>query len=317
MSKIIQPSRSGLKEAATALQQGHLVAFPTETVYGLGGDARAPMAVAAIFDVKQRPTFNPLITHIKDFEAAHALGAFNETASLLARHFWPGALTLVVPRRADCEVADLASAGNMTIALRVPSHRVAQDLLMAAQMPIAAPSANISGRLSPTRAEHVRAALGHHELVKLILDGGATDHGLESTIIGCFDDEVYLLREGAITREEIEKVLGKKLAPMKGSEKIKLSPGRLTSHYAPRASLRLNIAELQTDEALLAFGAHQMNPDQQRNLSDTGNLREAAANLFAMLHELDQCADKIAVMPIPMTGLGRAINDRLTRAAKT
>ena len=173
---------------------------------------------------------------------------------MLARHFWPGALTLVVPRRADCEVADLASAGNMTIALRVPSHRVAQDLLMAAQMPIAAPSANISGRLSPTRAEHVRAALGHHELVRLILDGGATDHGLESTIIGCFDDEVYLLREGAITREEIEKVLGKKLAPMKGAEKIKLSPGRLTSHYAPRASLRLNIDELQPDEALLAFG---------------------------------------------------------------
>ncbi len=315
MSKIIPPDAKSVKDAANALRQSALVAFPTETVYGLGGDATSPLAVAKIFEAKQRPAFNPLITHIIDLAAAEALGVFNDAARRLARRFWPGPLTLVVPRRVDCAVADLACAGGATIALRVPAHLVAQKLLAAAQMPIAAPSANLAGRLSPTRAEHISASL--RDRVAYILDGGAADYGLESLIIGCFDDGVYLLRNGAIAQEEAEAVLGAPLAQAAGDKETKLSPGRLAAHYAPAAALRINASALRPDEALLAFGRHRLSAPVMRNLSPSGDLREAASNFFAMLHELDQCADKIAVMPVPMTGLGRAINDRLTRAAKT
>ena len=315
ISKIIRPDETGLSQAANALKHGRLVAFPTETVYGLGGDATSSSAVASIFDAKQRPTFNPLIIHTADSMTAKTLGVFNEAASILARHFWPGPLSLVVPRSSDCPVCDLACAGGQTIALRVPAHEVAQKLLAKMDRPIAAPSANISGRMSPTLAAHASSSLEASDAVAFILDGGATDYGLESTIIGCFDDQVFLLRHGAVAQEDIEKLAGTLLLP-DDDEKIKLSPGRLAAHYAPHARLRLNIKQLQSDEALLAFGRHHLRAKHMRNLSPSGDLREAAAHLFAMLHELDDCADKIAVMPIPMTGLGRAINDRLMRAAK-
>lgn len=304
-------SNSALAEAAAILRAGGLVAFPTETVYGLGADARNDRAVARIFEAKGRPQFNPLIVHVSGAAEAATLVEFTPLARQLAEAFWPGALTLVLPRRPASGLSLLVSAGLDTVAVRAPSNGLAQDLLAAARCPIAAPSANRSGSVSPTMAAHVEESLGAR--VELILDGGATALGIESTVVGFDGDAAVLLRPGAVPREEIEAVTG----PLKAAGGAIVSPGQLASHYAPDAPIRLNAARVEGDEALLGFG-----PDVPRgaravmNLSEKGDLTEAAANLFAMLRALDKAgAARIAVMPIPRHGLGEAINDRLARAA--
>jgi L-threonylcarbamoyladenylate synthase len=297
-------------QAAAALIGGKLVAFPTETVYGLGADATQDQAVAQVFAAKNRPSFNPLIVHVASLDEAVALGEFGEEASELAKLFWPGPLTLVVRRRKGCAVSLLASAGLPTLALRVPKHPLAQALLKAARRPIVAPSANPSGRISPTTAAHVQEGLG--EKVSLILDGGPSEIGLESTIVGFPGDRATLLRPGGLAREDIERALGRKLGSG-GDAKKPSAPGQLESHYAPRARLRLNAEAPQEGEAYLAFGEA---PAARFNLSAKGDLVEAAANLFRLLHELDAAGSEvIAVAPIPAHGLGEAINDRLVRAA--
>jgi L-threonylcarbamoyladenylate synthase len=294
------------------LAEGGLVAFPTETVYGLGADARSDEAVAAIFAAKGRPKFNPLIVHVESLAAAERYGVFDARAKALAARFWPGALTLVVPRRQDCDVSWLATAGLETIALRVPVHPIAQQLLQTFGGPLAAPSANRSGSVSATTARHVAESLG--DAVALILDGGATTHGLESTIVG-LDGAATLLRPGAITRADIEAVVGP-LGRGTDSEDAPHSPGRLKRHYATATPLRLNATAVESDEALLAFGVPLAAARATLNLSPSGDLIEAAAHLFAMLRKLDaEGARAIAVMPIPTHGLGEAINDRLQRAA--
>jgi len=296
-SLILPAEDAAIEEAAEILRRGGLVAFPTETVYGLGADARNGRAVAAIFAAKGRPRFNPLIVHVRDMDQAEILAQFSKPARALAERFWPGALTLVLPRKADAGLSDLVSAGLETIALRMPSQPIAQRLLAAAGIPIAAPSANPSGRVSATTAAHVAEGLN----VDLILDGGATQLGLESTIVGFDGEKPVLLRPGAISRQEIEAVVGKLSQP--AGKKIS-SPGQMRSHYAPRARMRLDATDARADEALLAFGPHV--PAGAR----------VTRNLSAMLRDLDASgAASIAAMPIPEQGLGEAINDRLRRAA--
>jgi L-threonylcarbamoyladenylate synthase len=295
--------------AVAALERGELVAFPTETVYGLGADATSDVAVARVFAAKGRPRFNPLISHVPALDDAEELGEFNAAARRLATAFWPGPLTLVLPRRPGCPVSLLASAGLPSIAVRSPRHPLAQTLLRAFGRPIVGPSANPSGHLSPTTAEHVRAGLG--DRVSVILDGGPCALGLESTVVACLDEAPVILRPGAIPRPEIEEVLGHPLAAVSPDAPLH-SPGQLASHYAPRARLRLNAEAARPGESYLGFGAHE----GAHNLSPSGDLVEAAANLFRMLHELDASGTAaIAVAPIPATGLGEAINDRLARAA--
>ncbi len=309
---LVPATHLNIIDAARRLREGGLVAFPTETVYGLGADATDGQAVACIFEAKARPKFNPLIVHVASPGMAERLGHFSETSRELARAFWPGALTLVVERAPDCAASELVSAGLSTIALRMPAHEIARDLIAAAGVPLAAPSANLSEHLSPTAAAHVLEELG--DKAGTILDGGPCPLGLESTVCGIFDDEVILLRPGAIPRERIETVIG----PLSVRTLDKAhAPGQMTRHYAPRTKLRLDAASAGPGEALLAFGssapAHE---GPTRNLSPSGDLTEAAANLFAMLRELDAGgASAIAVMPIPTHGLGEAINDRLLRAA--
>jgi L-threonylcarbamoyladenylate synthase len=295
-----------IARAAQRLRAGNLVAFPTETVYGLGADAGNGEAVAAIFAAKGRPSFNPLIVHVASPEEAERHVVLPPGARKLAQAFWPGALTLVAPRRPGSTLSLLVSAGLDTVAIRMPAHPVARALLTAAGLPVAAPSANPSGRISATTAAHVAEGLG--EKVDMILDGGATPLGLESTVIGFDGETPVLLRPGAITRAEIEAVAG----PLAAAGGAVRSPGQLQSHYAPQARLRLNAARAETGEALLGFGPVQ---DAWLNLSPSGDLREAASNLFAMLRDMDEQVEAIAVSPIPATGLGEAINDRLMRAA--
>ena len=303
--------------AARALREGKLVAFPTETVYGLGADAGNDAAVAGIFEAKGRPRFNPLIIHVPSPEAALPLATFPQAARRLAEAFWPGPLTLVLPRAADAPISHLATAGLPTVALRVPDHPLALAFLEACARPVAAPSANVSGRLSPTEAEHVaESPLAAH--LAVILDGGECRVGVESTIVG-FDEEgaPVLLRPGGIPRETLERVLGRpvKRAQTPG-EKSPSAPGQLSSHYAPRARLRLNVSHPQPGEMFLAFGPDAPKGVPGLNLSPSGDLKEAAANLFAYLHILDDTGvESIAVAPIPEEGLGEAINDRLRRAA--
>ena len=298
---------SDVRKAAEILRGGGLAAIPTETVYGLGADATNDLAVARIYEAKGRPHFNPLITHVAKVEAALALADFPAEARTLAARFWPGPLTLVLPRKAGCPVSLLASAGLPSIALRVPHHALAQELLREVGRPIVAPSANPSGRISPTTAAHVREGLGAK--VDMILDGGRCAVGLESTIVGLLDDTPRLLRAGGLARENIEEVLGRKLeAALAGTFH---APGQLESHYAPRAKMRLNANEWREGEGRLGFGAF----DAPLNLSRKGDVVEAAANLFSMLHQLDATGSStIAVAPIPEVGLGEAINDRLRRA---
>jgi L-threonylcarbamoyladenylate synthase len=297
-------------EGVDALRRGLLVAFPTETVYGLGADATSDTAVAKLYAAKGRPSFNPLISHVPNAEAAYALGNFSNDAKKLAAAFWPGPLTLVVPRAATCPVSFLASAGMDSLALRVPDHPLALRLLAKVGRPIVAPSANPSGRISPTTAGHVRAGMGGR--VSIIIDGGPCAVGVESTVVGFLGSGAKLLRHGGLTRAAIEQVLGYPLAEEFDASQPH-SPGQMESHYAPRAKLRLNAKSPDEGESYLGFGAFKNGP---HNLSTEGNVVEAAANLFRFLHEMDdEGADAIAVAPIPNVGLGEAINDRLRRAA--
>ena len=307
--------------AARILAGGGLVAFPTETVYGLGADATNAAAVAKLYAAKGRPAFNPLIAHVADAAAAHALARFDAAADTLAAAFWPGPLTLVLPKSAACPVAELATAGLDTIAVRVPAHPVARALIAAIGRPVVAPSANRSGHVSPTTADHVIADLAAR--IDLVLDGGPTTVGIESTILACLGGSVTLLRPGGVPRDAIERALGRRVDEARVAAEdgeVPLAPGMLVSHYAPRAALRLDADDVQAGEALLAFGsALPAGADRAAtilNLSARGDLIEAAANLFSHLRELDRAgAARIAVMPIPHDGLGEAINDRLMRAA--
>lgn len=312
MTRIRAATAEAIADAAELLRQGGLVALPTETVYGLGADARQGPAVARIYEAKGRPSFNPLIVHCAGLERAQRYAVFSSPATRLAEQIWPGALTLVLPLRRTSGLSSLVTAGLPSVALRVPAHPVARALLSEFDGPIAAPSANPSGRISPTTARHVETGLG--PAVDLILDGGACPVGVESTILDMSTDTPRLLRAGGLPVEEITECLGR--MPVLGAEDPKgkiTAPGQLSSHYAPRAELRLNATEFRQDETGLGFGPA---PGAQLNLAPDGDLRKAAANLFAMLHELDATgAQRIAVSPIPETGLGLAINDRLRRAA--
>jgi L-threonylcarbamoyladenylate synthase len=298
------------------LRGGKLVAFPTETVYGLGADATNDRAVAAIYAAKGRPEINPLIIHVASVAALDGLIEWNNTAQLLAGQFWPGPLTLVLKRKTNCPISLLASAGMDTLAVRIPSHPIAQRLLAEAGIPIAAPSANASGKLSPTTPMHVAESLGNK--VDYILAGGKTQIGVESTVLNLTSDKPQILRPGGVTKEQLEKLLG----PIEDASPVQpdapLSPGMLASHYAPNLPLRLNAGHVGANEALLAFGPARFikGGAARLNLSETGDMHEAAANLFAMLRQLDQPGlDGIAVMTIPEKDLGAAINDRLRRAA--
>ncbi len=308
-TEILRSDPDGLARAATLLSEGALVAFPTETVYGLGGDARNDRAVAGIFAAKGRPQFNPLIVHVDSVETAKRYVAWTDTADRLASAFWPGPLTLVLPLRPDAGLSPLVTAELPTLAIRVPAHPVARALLAAFDGPVAAPSANPSGRISPTSADHVTAGLSGR--IAAVVDGGGCDVGLESTIVGLADAPT-LLRPGGLPQEALEAALGAPLA-QHGSGDPLSAPGQMTSHYAPGAPVRLDATDLRPGEKLLGFGKVEA---AAMNLSPSGDLTEAAANLFHHLHAMDALgAETIAVSPIPDHGLGRAINDRLRRAA--
>lgn len=314
---ILPPTAANFARSARLLRAGKLVAFATETVYGLGGDATSDRAVAAIYAAKGRPRFNPLIVHVPSLQAAERLVMFDARARKLARRFWPGPLTLVLKRRADCPISWLASAGLDSLAVRIPSHPAARRLLLSARVPVAAPSANRSGRVSPTTAAHVAESFAGTRgaaQVAAILDGGACDVGLESTVLDLSGPKAMLLRPGGVPREALARVIGRLHAPTKGPLR---SPGQLKSHYAPRLKLRLR-ARPRAGEAFLAFGRipRGVPADAVLNLSARRDLAEAAANLFAMLRAIDRPQfSRIAVAPIPERGLGAAINDRLRRAA--
>lgn len=307
-TELLPPDAAGIARAAQHLAAGALVAFPTETVYGLGADARNSLAVARIFEAKGRPRFNPLIVHVASLELAQTYVHWSHQAEVLARAFWPGPLTLVLPLRADAGLSDLVTADLPSLAIRVPAHPLARQLLTAFNGPVAAPSANPSGRISPTTAAHVIAGLDGR--IEAVLDGGPCPVGLESTIIG-LTGEPTLLRHGGLAQEQIEALLGHPLQQDTTPGKL-TAPGQMESHYAPNARIRLHATSAAPGEVLLGFGPMPCT----LNLSPTGSLTEAAANLFPHLHRLDAGdANTIAIAPIPETGLGRAINDRLRRAA--
>jgi L-threonylcarbamoyladenylate synthase len=321
-TRMLSSDAAAIAEAADCLARGGLVAFPTETVYGLGADATNGEAIARLYAAKGRPKFNPLIAHVTDIAAAQVLARFNADALKLAEVFWPGPLTLVLPRTASCLVADLATAGLETIAVRIPKHPVAQDLLRSLGRPIVAPSANRSGHVSPTTAQHVHDDLDGR--IDLIVDSGPTEVGLESTIVACLDSAPRLLRAGGIPREDIGRItgifVGSEPHRDEAAHEAPLAPGMLASHYAPRTPVRLNAQHVEAGEALLAFGSKLPEGFERAmaiaSLSRTGDLIEAAAQLFAQLRALDAVGAKsIAVMPIPDIGLGEAINDRLLRSA--
>jgi len=300
---------TAIDRGIAVLRVGGLVGIPTETVYGLAADATNGVAVAGIYAAKKRPSFNPLISHIASIEMAEELVVFTSLARKLAEAFWPGPLTLVLPRAANCPVNELASAGLDTLAVRMPAHPVAQDLIRQFGGPVVAPSANPSGGVSPTTAAHVASGLG--DRIDLVLDGGAAKVGLESTVIGFDGETPVLLRKGGLPRRDIEAITGRLSDVRPGAATS--SPGMLASHYAPSARLRLNALQAKQGEEWLGFGRFA---GTRLNLSPAGNLTEAAANLFAYLRELDGSgATHIAVAPIPDEGLGEAINDRLNRAA--
>jgi len=320
-TQILPADAAAVATAAHCLREGGLVAFPTETVYGLGADAAQAPAIARLYEAKGRPAFNPLIAHVADIAAARQIARFDATALMLAEAFWPGPLTLVLPKTAHCRVAELATAGLDTVAIRVPAHPVTQAILLAFGGAVVAPSANLSGHVSPTTAEHVAADLTGR--IDLIVDGGPVTVGVESTIVACLE-EAILLRPGGLPREAIERVLGHALqrppADTVTDDAQPLAPGMLASHYAPHTPVRLNATHVEPDEALLAFGPFEVNGAHATkavmNLSPAGDLNEAAAHLFGYLRALDtRGARAIAVMGVPHHGLGEAINDRLRRAA--
>jgi L-threonylcarbamoyladenylate synthase len=298
-TRILPFGSEAIAEAARLILAGQPVAVPTETVYGLAADATNAEAVARIYEAKGRPSFNPLIVHVPDLEAARRIGEFNEAALALATEHWPGPLTLVVPLRADAGIASLVTAGLKTIALRIPAHPAIQALLSEAGRPLAAPSANASGSISPTRAGHVMKSLGGR--IALIVDGGATERGLESTIVAATDGQLRLLRRGPIQVSNALEIT---------SDRIE-APGQLASHYAPSKPLRLNAISADADEYLIGFDAVL----GDASLSESGDLAEAAWRLFDLLHVADASdRPRIAVAPLPNEGLGAAINDRLRRA---
>jgi len=309
----LAPDMTGLAEAGATLRAGGLVAFPTETVYGLGVDATNGEAVARLYAEKGRPSFNPLIAHLADADEAFRFGSFNTQARALAATFWPGPLTLVVPVKRETGISDLARAGLNSVGLRVPDHPAARALIRAAGRPIAAPSANRSGHVSPTTADHVFADLDGR--IDAVVDGGATAVGVESTIVDCTGPNAVLLRPGGVTREAIEHAL--RQAIKDAAEGPVIAPGMLASHYAPKARLRLDAVQVAPGEALIAFGPTiPAGAGIVENLSEKADLAEAASNLFRILREMDaHGVDQIAVMPIPREGLGEAIWDRLKRAA--
>ncbi|WP_291645146.1 L-threonylcarbamoyladenylate synthase [Bosea sp. (in: a-proteobacteria)] len=314
----LRADEAGIAEAARLLRAGKLVALPTETVYGLAADATDGRAVASIYAAKERPSFNPLISHLPDTAAARREGLFDAAALALAKAFWPGPLTLIVPVSPGCTVSDLARAGLASVALRVPSHPVAHAVLAAAGRPIAAPSANRSGRVSPTLPEHVLVDLDGR--IDAVLEAGPTEIGLESSIVACLGGAPKLLRPGGVPRAALEAAIGRELVIADAAQgAAPISPGLLASHYAPEAAVRLEAAAPLPGEAWLGFGpepeGHAL-PPLSLNLSTKGDLAEAAANLFAALRQLDEAgATTIAVAPVPMQGLGEAINNRLGRAA--
>lgn len=316
MAIILPSNTTTVSLLAEKLVNGELVAFPTETVYGLGADATNKKAVAAIYSAKGRPSFNPLIAHYPSLEAAQVDALFSEKALQLAHAFWPGPLTLVLPKKSDSKVCTLATAGLDTIAVRVPAHPIALELLKVSNKPIVAPSANPSGFLSPVTAQQVKKGLG--EKISWILDGGKTTKGLESTIVDCTTDTPTILRHGPITLQMLIEKVRTVTESSQHSENMPKAPGMLLQHYAPRCPLRLSISNPQSGEALLAFGPGliPLGFEIVLNLSPTGDLQEAAANLFDYLHQLeDQNVSGIAVMPIPHESLGEAIHDKLKRAA--
>ena len=308
------PSAETYKIAAQLLHSEDIISFPTETVYGLGADARNSNAVEKIYDAKERPLYNPLIVHVANVNAAHQYVIMNDLAKKLACAFWPGPFTMVVPLNKENELSELITAGLDTVAIRVPENNIVQDLLHHFNGPIAAPSANKSGKVSPTTAAHVAGEFGQE--LKMIIDGGPCKKGIESTIVRIDSDQIILLRPGNITVQEIEAIVNQPVVMASKDGKI-VSPGQLESHYAPSTPMRLNASHVKNNECLLTFGNTNLNDDIfSLNLSPSGDLNEAAANLFSMIRELDERQfSSIAVSPIPMTGLGLAINDRLTRAA--
>lgn len=318
---VLAADNAAIEKAAGVIRRGGLVAMPTETVYGLAADATNGLAVASIFEAKGRPRFNPLIVHVPNLDTAHELAEFSKSAETLAQSFWPGPLTLVLRRRDSAPVSELVTAGLPTLAIRIPAHPVALALLTACATPLAAPSANRSGHVSPTTAAHVAADLKGR--IDMILDAGPSNVGIESTVIDCTGEEPIILRPGGISSEAACKTLrrplleGSNLDESSAALDAPHSPGQLASHYAPQARLRLNVSTPEPGEALLAFGpAVPPHCGPMVNLSETGDLREAAANLFAALRALDAAGCRsIAVLPIPGEGLGEAINDRLLRAA--
>ncbi len=329
MTKIYTLNEKSIVEAASILKDGGLVGMPTETVYGLAANACDGVAVAKIFAAKGRPQFNPLIVHVNDMDEACAFVEFSTQDEIIAQKFWPGALTLILNRKEDCALSDLVSAGLPTVAVRIPSHKGARALIKACGFPIAAPSANKSGSLSPTTPAHVAQSLG--DAVDFILADGACAVGLESTVVDCTGDRPYVLRPGGVTAEDLSEILGEEVGYDLGEGKgqdVK-SPGQLLKHYAPSIPVRLNAIDLEEGEALLSFGgikfmgvkdgsaASNLPDDMVKHLSKHGDLYEAAANLFAMMRALDKPEHKaIAVMNIPDKGIGVAINDRLKRAAE-
>lgn len=323
---LVTATDENIAKAAEVLKSGGVVAMPTETVYGLAGNAFDGKAVAKIFEVKGRPQFNPLITHFAEIADVALCAEMNEKALALAQKFWPGPLTIILPRVKNCKVSELASAGLETIAVRVPNHPVARKLIKACGFPLVAPSANLSGSVSPTSPAHVAESLGNK--VDMILAAGASSVGLESTVIDLSEGKPIILRPGAVTAEDIAQILDEEVSYESGDALKPKSPGLLLKHYAPKIPLRLNAIDLQPGEAVLGFhsmkfmgirggGAAMSLPESmRRNLSEEGDLHQAAANLFAYLRELDRPEHKgIAVMPIPDAGVGIAINDRLKRAA--
>ncbi|MCO4092351.1 MAG: threonylcarbamoyl-AMP synthase [Sphingorhabdus sp.] len=305
---VVPADDAAITAAAQLLRAGQIVAIPTETVYGLAADAQNAEAVARIYAAKGRPDFNPLIVHVRDRKAAEKLGVFNATAQALADAFWPGPLTLVLPLQPGAPVARAVTAGLPTIAIRCPAHPVMQALLLKSDLSLAAPSANRSGAISPTRADHVLKGLGG--AVPMILDGGPCSAGLESTIVAVRDDGWQVLRPGPVSSMEIEQMLG--FPPLSMPISAIEAPGQMASHYAPSKPVRLNVTVAEKGDYLIGFGA--ITGDE--NLSSTGDLAQAAAHLFEALHNADaSLANTIAVAPIPHEGIGIAMNDRLARAA--
>ena len=313
MSKIYKATKTNISEAAEYIRNGKLVAFPTETVYGLGASAFIPTAVAGIFAAKGRPAFNPLISHVAELALAEELAEFDERAKFLAAKYWPGPLTFVLKRKNKNPALDLACAGLPTMTVRMPNHKIALELIRQSGVPIVAPSANRSQTISPTTAQHVESSIG--ENIDMIIDGGECSVGVESTILDLTTPQAVLLRAGGITLEELENALGEKVLISHGNPNMPSSPGQMLRHYAPaNHNLRINALTKENDEFLIGFGAVK---DANINLSPDGNLREAAANLFAYLRIADEQKEfsKIAISPIPETDIGLAINDRIRRAS--